>query len=1251
MDFLNPEPWDLSRYALSGLPIDQSSRLNYTVYGWASGERFAAKRIADAEDTVTMADFVHLHVHTDYSMLDGACRAKDLVEQAAALGMPAIAMTDHGNMCGAIEFYQACTAKKIRPIIGCEFYVAPGDRQDKESRDPHVQGFHLVLLAETMEGYRNLCRLNSAAWLEGYYYKPRIDKALLARHKDGIIALSACVAGEVAARVIEGTPARAEQALKEYLDIFGPDHFFLELQNHGLPEEATVAKWMVEAAGRLHLGLVVTNDSHYLRKEDAEAHEVLLCIGTQATMDDPKHLRFNAPEYYLKTAEEMAAIYPDLPEAHANTLRIAERCQLAFNFKANHYPVYPPPEGHASREAFLRHLCVQGMRERYGFDPGAASLTPAQTEKVQRLEYELGIIAKMGFVSYYLVVWDFLDYARRQGIPVGPGRGSGAGSIVAYLTRITDIDPLRYGLLFERFLNPERVSPPDFDIDLCERRRQEVIEYVRGKYGTASVAQIGTFGTLKAKAVLKDVARATGRPFADGNALAKFIPADPKITLKKVIEGYEDKESGKIIPPVKEFNEFIASQPWAQQIVKYSRVIEGLNRNMSIHAAGVIIGDQPLADLVALGRGAGDEVITQFPAKACEELGLLKMDFIGLKTLTIIDDAVKLIHETTGTVLDLETMPLDDQNSFDLMNRGDTIAVFQLESSGFQPVCRQMGVSCIEDISALVAIYRPGPMQFIGDYCDAKFGRKQIEYDHPAMKDLLSETYGIMVYQEQVMQVVQKMAGFSLGQADILRRAMGKKKLDEMQKLNAKFLAGCEANGVRREAAEAIWEKIVLFAGYGFNKSHSAAYGMLSYRTAYLKANYPVQFMAAMLTSELGNSDKLTFYLQATRDMGIDVKQPDVNVSGRTFTVDGANIRFGLAAIKGVGEGAADTIAEARRAGPFKTLDDFCERTGAKLNRRGLECLCKAGAFDSLGLRRSQLFAVLEETLTRAAQTAADRSKGQGSLFDFGGGGATPLAPQDIPDLPEWPQREFLAYEKELLGVYVTGHPLKEYEPVLRTFQSVAIGALLQQEGDADMPARLGGMLSSVEIKRTKKDQRRWAVVRLEGSTGTIECLLFPDVFEVAEKHLVQDAPVFIEGVVSRREDELKMIGEKVIPLAAAPELLTAELHVRIPQKAGTREPLQQLVQLCQANAGSTQLLLCLMCDGGDIAFVKPEAIAIRNTPAFRQGVQDLFGREALLEKAAKVEVRQRPERRYADRGAQRQGNGFGGNGGGGSDD
>ena len=1146
--------------------------------------------------------FVHLHVHTDYSMLDGACRIEGLAELASSWGMPALACTDHGNMCAAVEFYQTMSKHGVKPIIGCEFYVAPSSRLTRDAKEPHVQGYHLVLLAKDDEGYRNLCRLNATAWLDGFYYKPRIDKEVLAQHSGGLLALSACIGGEVAAHILEDRDDRASAALKEYLAIFGRDDFFLEMQDHGKPEQTKVIRRLAELSSEFGVPLVATNDAHYLLREHAAAHDVLLCIGTQKSLDDPDRLRYDEQEYYLKSPEEMHQLFAEFPEALRNTVAIAEKCNLVMKIDEhveNHYPVYDVPEGQ-TRDEYLRRLCVAALGERYGIDITDPGLTQPQTQVIERMDFELTTIAATGFTSYFLVVWDFLRDARERGIPVGPGRGSGAGSIVAYLTRITDIDPIRYGLLFERFLNPDRVSPPDFDIDLCERRRYEVIDYVRRKYGEANVAQIGTFGTLKAKAVIKDVGRTMNRPFAEVNLLTKQVPADPKMTLAKALEENH------------ELRDLEQNEEWVRDVLTYSRVLEGLNRNMSIHAAGVIIGDQPLADLVPLARGANNEVITQFPAGPCEDLGLLKMDFLGLRTLTIIQDGVSLIKLNRGEDVDMDTIPLDDSGTFELLNKGNTIAVFQLESGGMRDLCRRFGVHRLEDIIALIALYRPGPMQFLDEFISRKTGQTPIEYDVPQMGPILSETYGIMLYQEQVMQVVQTVAGFSLGQADILRRAMGKKKVKEMEEQHGKFLTGCGRNGIDKALAECIWEKINRFAGYGFNKSHSAAYAMLSYRTAYLKANYPVELMAAVLSSELGNAEKLAFFLKECREMGIEVKPPDVNTSGLQFSVDGTTIRFGLAAVKGVGSAAAENILEARKRGRFDDLLGFCERLAAsKVNRRVLESLCKAGAFDCFGLRRAQVFAMIDDAMATAQGTAADKAAGQGSLFSL------ELA---VPDVPEWPESELLAFEKELLGFYVTGHPLAEYEDIVRTFEvhTAAEAPVLADES----PARIAGILASIEMKRARKDQRPWAVVGLEGLEGSVECLVFADMYEKCADLLIPEAPVFVEGTVSNREEEdAKLLAEKLIPMAEASALLTAEVHVRLHQASTSPEDLERLQRICASYPGETPVILSLICATGEIAFVKCGNCKIVNTNDFRHAVKDVFGERCLLEKATPVSV------------------------------
>ena len=1168
------------------------------------------------------SDFVHLHLHTHYSMLDGACTPAGLAKLAKQYEMPAIAITDHGYMGGVEEFHRVIGKEGINPVIGCEVYIAPGSRFDRNPAVPFIKGFHLVLLCENETGYHNLCKLISEAYRTGMYYKARIDKELLEKHHEGLIALSACIGGEIPrmllgsekeeeesfqepevknqadmlisfeeaqqivrpASALQGNIERAEQALKEYLDIFGRENFFLEVMDHGMPKEQQVNRMLVELAKKHDLKLVATNDVHYMTKEDATAHEVMLCIQTGSRLDDPKRFRFNAPEYYLKTEEEMRELFKEIPEAITNTRLIAERCSMKFHYvpEVNHYPVYKLPDGSVPGKEYLRKICLDNMEMRYGFNGHAETYTPEQQKIIERMDYELGIIEGSGFCSYFLVVSDFIAHAKRQGVPVGPGRGSGAGSLVAYLTLITDIDPLAYDLLFERFLNPERVSPPDFDIDFCEKRRGEVIEYVRQKYGYESVAQICTYGQLKAKAVVKDVARVMGKDFEFGNKLTKMIPDDAKMTLSKAVE--ENKE----------LKDLLESDPEVQKVWEYAKVLEGLNRQTGIHAAGVIIGDQELDNLVPLARSAQGGMVVEFTAVPCEQQGLLKMDFLGLRTLTIIRNALDHIKENKGIDIDMSKVPLDDETTFEMLRRGDTIAVFQLESGGMRNLCRTFGVETVKHLIALVAIYRPGPMQFIPTFIARKKGEEQIIYDHPKMEQYLKETYGIMLYQEQIMQVVQVLAGFSLGGADILRRAIGKKKVDVLMEQKAKFIAGCASHsGISEDVAEEIWKKIELFAGYGFNKSHSAAYGIVSYHTAYLKANYPVEFMAAVLTSELENAEKIAFLISACREMGISILPPDVNSSGISFSVDGPNIRFGLGAIKGMGEGAAGKIIESRKKeGKFKNFLDFCERCGSEINSRMIEHLTRAGALDSLGLKRSQILAVADKMIAFAAERAKDKAVGQDSLFDMLGGDETP---EDdgfsiaIPDLPEFAWEDILKSEKELLGFYVSGHPLDSWSTLLKACATVPIREI-EEISDGEM-IRLTGMINGCEFKMSKNSGKQFCILHLEDLDARCECMIYERALANIKKEeitLEVGVPVAVEVTVSKRnEGEAPRLSvEKLTLLAEAPQKLAEELYIHLPPEC-TSEKLQALAALLGEHEGEVRTIIAIMREDDSVVYIE----------------------------------------------------------------
>lgn len=1147
------------------------------------------------------SDFVHLHLHTHYSLLDGACTAGGLVDLAKANDMDAVAITDHGFMGGTLDIYNTFKKAKLNPIIGCEAYVAPGSRTDRNPAVPHIRGYHLILLAKDITGYHSLCKLMEEAYRNGIYYKPRIDKDLLRQHHEGLIMMSACIGGEIPASILEGDMNRAEKVIKEYCDIVGRDNFYLEVMDHGMEEEKKVNRALVELSKKFEIPLIATNDVHYMRREHAKAHEIMLCIQTQSKLNDPRHMKFDSDEFYFKSPDEMKKLFAEIPEAVTNTREVAERCHIEFKFApdVNHYPRFEVTNFDGTNYDYLRNICMQNLDKLYS-DP--ETMPASREEIIKRMDYELGVIEKTGFLDYFLVVSDFIHYARSQRIPVGPGRGSGAGSLVAYLTRITDIEPLRFNLLFERFLNPERVSPPDFDIDFCEKRRSEVIEYVRGKYGYDSVCQIGTYGTLKAKAVIKDVARVLDQPFEVGDRITKLIPNDPKMTLAKALE-------------IKELQDLINNDPIVKQIFQHAEILEGQNRQMGIHAAGVIIGDQRLDNLVPLARGADSEVITQFPAVPCESLGLLKMDFLGLRTLTIIQNACDLVKKSQGIEIDISRIPLDDRKTYDLLNRGDTISVFQLESGGMQNLCRQFGVETIEHIIALIAIYRPGPMEFIPDFVACKRGAKPVEYDHPKMEKILKETYGIMLYQEQIMQVVQELAGFTLGGADILRRAIGKKKVDVLEAQKVKFVEGCaKYNNIPEDKANAIWEKIGKFAGYGFNKSHSAAYAFVAYQTAWLKANYPVEFMAAVLTSELSNSEKIAFIITECREMGIPVMPPDINSSDIDFSVDKGAIRFGLGAIKGVGGAAAGKIIESRlEDGPYKNFSDFCERCGSSVNSRMLEYLIRAGAFDEFKVRRSQLLATAEETMKFAQAKAKDRLSGQGSLFDMlDDSEQEEMLSVALPDIPEFSREEMLRSEKELLGFYVSGHPMTDYSELSRTFSSVKIGQL-EELGD-NCGVRLAAFIKTCQFKISKKSGNAYVILELEDVAGnSVECMVYErclnDV-KAAGIQLQAEMPVFIEALTSKRSEEerVKLIAEKIIPIDQVYGEYTSELLLHIHEEdEKAAEKIKHLHRACSNSPGAARLAIGIHCQSGEAVFIETRC-QVRMSPALLTEFRECLG-------------------------------------------
>jgi DNA polymerase-3 subunit alpha len=1068
-----------------------------------------------------MAEFVHLHNHSDFSLLDGAASVPSMVAKAKALGMGALALTDHGNMFGAVKFYDACREAGIKPIVGAEFYVAGGSRFERTGTENGNKYWHLILLAKDAEGYRNLLKLSSASYTEGFYYKPRIDFELLAAHAGGLIASSACIAGEVPSLILMGKEAEAERVAMRYAELFGKGGYYLELQDHGISEQKAANRGLVAIARRTGLPLVCTNDMHYLERSDAEAHDILLCIGTNRKRDEQGRMRFPGSEFYMKSPEEMAAIFAELPEALASSLAIAEMVDLKIDYPGPMLPDYDIPPEYASPEEYLRHLSFEGLRRRY----------PDLTEAIRaRAEYELDVIIKMKFTGYFLIVWDFIDWAKRNGIPVGPGRGSGAGSIVAYALRITDIDPLKYNLLFERFLNPERISMPDFDVDFCFERRGEVIEYVTRKYGADRTGQIITFGTLKAKAVIKDVARALDIPFEDANNIGKLVPEDPKMTLAKALEGEPKLRA-------------LAEQERYRDLFGIAKKLENKNRHASLHAAGIVIGKKALADFVPLFKDPKTGIVaTQYTMDYLEKCGLVKMDFLGLKTLTLIQHTIELLRRR-GIEIEEDRIPEDDARTFAMLGEGKSTSVFQFESSGMQGILKQAKPSCMEDLIALNALYRPGPMDNIPQFIDSKQGRTPISYPDPCLEPILKETYGVIVYQEQVMQVAQRIGGYSLGQADLLRRAMGKKKHEVMVKEKEKFVASAVKNGFRAADADRIFEILIPFAGYGFNKSHAAAYSVVAYRTAYLKANYPPEFMAANLTNEIANTDKLTEYIGEARSMGIEILPPDVNRSEAYFSVSEGRIVYGLLGIKGVGEGLARAIAEERdKRGKYASFIDFIERLGTQaMNKKSLECLASAGCFDSMGNTRRELVLEIERAVEYAQAKEAAGRYGQASLFE--GSGEAEYPPFAVAKAEEYPRADILRLEKELLGFYFSGHPMDDWAKIRERCSDADLAH--PERASPDKTYTVVAMLKEFREILTKSG-KKMAFGAIEDPAGSIEIVVFADALERWRDKFVLDAVLCLKGKIDLTRGAPSLKVDELVDPATLKEKSWKEVHLRL---------------------------------------------------------------------------------------------------------
>ena len=1189
-------------------------------------------------------------------MLDGACRLDKLVNRAVELNFPSLAITDHGVMHGAVDFYQQAKRKDLKPIIGCEMYIAPGSRFDRKANSrTGKDGYnHLLLLAENEIGYQNLVRLTTAAHLEGFYYKPRIDKELLEAHHEGIIAFSGCLASEIPQAIIRDDPDKARAALDWFKQLFGKERFFLELQNHGLNEQAKVNAQLIPWAKEFDLNLVATNDVHYIERDHSHAHDALICIGTQTHLSDPNRMNYAPEQFYLRSADEMAALFSEVPEAVRNTMAVAEQCNVEIELGKLHYPVFEPPEGFTG-EGYLRHLMTDGLEKRYGIkakdkggayeirsirdastlptlqttddtdkaDPKDPAVAAALQDVLDRIEVEMGVIKKTGFVDYFLIVGDFVQHGREQGIAC-VARGSAAGSLVTYLLEISNVDPLRYGLLFERFLNPERVNPPDIDIDFADDQRQTVIEYCREKYGRDCVAQTITFGTMGSKSVIRDVGRVMGLSYGEVDRLAKMIPDELKITLEKSLEQST------------ELKQAYDNEEVTRELIDTAFVLEDLTRNSSIHAAAVVIGAEPLVNVLPLKADADGIITTQYPMNPVGDLGLLKMDFLGLKTLTVIRNSCEMIQDTKGETIDVDLLPLDDQKTYDLLNEGRTVGVFQLESGGMRNLCREFQLASVEHITALVALYRPGPMDLIPDFIKRRHGKVEIKYEHPLLEEISEETYGILIYQEQVMQATQLLAGYSLGSADLLRRAMGKKKLEEMAKQRKSFVAGCkETNSIPEAQANKIFDLLEKFAGYGFNKSHAAAYAVVAYQTAYLKAHYPVEFLSALCTNDMGDTSKLTVLVNEAKAMGIDVLPPDINESQVQFAParDGTVIRYGLAAIKGVGEAAVEAMLAAREeTGAFSSLPDLCNRVDLRaVNRKVLEALIKAGACDCFGQSRASLTVQIDRSLTRASSAADDRARGQETLFGMleADDPEEEEVPAGLRNLPEWPDAEKRAYEKELLGFYVSGHPLEPFLSLIDSYCTHQVGELKELPGRTIV--RVVGLVSEVRRGISRKTDKPYCIATAEDMETDFGVLCVNENYDKFNHLFEVNKPLMFIGEVNNSEDVPKIFPQEIFPIDEAPKRFTKQVHLRLKVESLQPDSMDGVRELAEAHPGTTPLLLCLRQPGGASVFVEAnDNFNVAPSRDFQSAANERFGADTYY---AKVDMTlPEPQRRFKRR-------------------
>ncbi|MBN2028624.1 DNA polymerase III subunit alpha [bacterium] len=1145
------------------------------------------------------AEFVHLHLHTQYSLLDGAIRLNDLFKKAHHYKIPALAITDHGNMFGAVEFYQEAYKSGIKPIIGCEVYVAPGSRWEKDARSIKDTSHHLILLAKDHIGYKNLMMLVSKGYLEGFYYRPRIDKELLKTHNQGLIALSSCLHGEIATHITNHSNEKAFQAAVEYSSIFDDRRFYLELQENKIPEQRDVNKVLINMGRDLSLPLVATNDCHYLNKEDVKAHEILLCLQTGKKLNSPDRMKFSSDEFYFKSPQEMVELFSYAPDAIKNTVEIAERCNLKIEFDKIHFPKYQAPD-HIDLNDYLETLAREGLQERLEQYQKKHAYSESAAIYEKRLEDELAIIRSTGFTNYFLTVADFVNYAKQRNIPVGPGRGSAAGSLVAYALKITEVDPIIYRLLFERFLNPDRISLPDIDIDFCMERRDEMIDYVSTKYGKENVAQIITFGKMQAKGVIRDVGRVLDMPYKEVDHIAKLIPNTLNITLSDALKQEPQLE------------QMMKDDEQISELFSLSLSLEGLPRHASTHAAGIVISDMPLVEYLPLYRGQNNEVVTQFEMKAVSKIGLIKFDFLGLRTLTVIHNCLNLINHNQEEPLHINDLPLDDEQTFKLLSTGEADGIFQLESQGMKDLLVRLKPESIDDLIALLALYRPGPLGsgMVDDFIKRKRGDVPIRYVVPQLEDILSDTHGVILYQEQVMQIASKLANFSMGDADLLRSAMSKKKIGVMEKQKEKFIEGAKKNKINLKKAETIYNQMAKFAEYGFNKSHSTAYALIAFQTAYLKAHHPVEFMAALLTCEMDNNDKVLRHINECREMGIDILPPDINESNRHFTVSKGKIRFGLAAVKNVGTAAIESIISNRNeSGKFASLYDFCKRIDLrKANRRVIESLIKCGAFDSTGAHRSQIMAVLDTALEIAQRFQKDRMSKQINMFDLFEKDGTDGGDESFPNLPEWSDEELLSYEKESIGFYITQHPLNRFKDYLSQYTNTDTIAILKQTSDREIG--IGGIVSKRKEINTRKGDRM-CFITLEDLKGVVEVVVFSDLYTTCSDLLKSDQPILVKGTVGRDEDKetVKILATNIVPLSDADKLLPPVTHLTLNLSEINKHQLQQLKGILLNHPGDCQTFLHLVIpQQSETVISLGNGFRVNPSPKLMNEIRSLFG-------------------------------------------